>query len=227
MKKQLIQTVKALIAAVILSFGVSYAYAAWTGPTQAPPNGNTLAPINAGTTAQSKNGSLALGSSGAPAVTLDVTGNVGAGGAIFANDVDAGSFTLGGVTITTWPSGGVPSGAVEAFDLASCPAGWSEYISARDRTIIGSGLSYSRGATGGEAVHTLTINEIPPHTHNIGPLWAGGAGGGGATRIEAPWNTGDGGERLTTGYLTTNLTGGGQPHNNMQPYIALLFCKKN
>jgi microcystin-dependent protein len=35
----------------------------------------------------------------------------------------------------------------------------------RNRFIVGAGDEYSVGATGGEKYHTLTVNEIPSHTH--------------------------------------------------------------
>lgn len=105
MKQDILQTLKILVAAIILSFGASYVYA-WTSPAQAPLNGNTPAPVNIGASAQSKSGKLAIGSSATPAVTLDVTGNIGAGNAFFSKNVRANSFTLGGITITSWPSGG-------------------------------------------------------------------------------------------------------------------------
>ncbi len=35
----------------------------------------------------------------------------------------------------------------------------------KDRFLLGSGDTYTNGATGGEATHTLTTNEMPSHTH--------------------------------------------------------------
>src|SRR3990167_5791320 len=60
----LLQSLKILILALILSIGVTYVYA-WTGPTATAPGGNTLAPINVGATGQTKSGGLWLGSLGA------------------------------------------------------------------------------------------------------------------------------------------------------------------
>ncbi len=110
----------------------------------------------------------------------------------------------------------IPSGAVMAFNLASCPSGWSTYASAKDRVIVGSGSSYSLGKKGGAKTHTLTIAEMPKHRHaytNAG-------------------NFGGGGKHYPSGYSPQEMTytdyvGGNQPHNNMQPYIALLYCQKN
>ena len=52
--------------------------AAWTGPTQAPPDGNVAAPINVGTTGQVKNGGLGVN-------TLTVFGNSLFGGSTGSN----------------------------------------------------------------------------------------------------------------------------------------------
>ncbi len=66
------------------------------------------------------------------------------------------------------------------------------------------------GATGGEKTHTLTASEIPalpPIPQFIGDTDRGGS---------------------ASNYSLDNSTsfGGGQPHNNMQPYIVSLFIQK-
>jgi hypothetical protein len=112
--------------------------------------------------------------------------------------------------------------AVIAFDQP-CPNGWTEFTDAAGRVIIGVGrgeglTSRARGDTGGEEKHTLTVNEMPSHSHAI-------------FRPADPSNDDElfvaGGTIRRSGPLPTERTGGGQPHNNMQPYIALYFCKKD
>ncbi len=141
----------------------------------------------------------------------------------------------------------IPSGAVMAFNLAGCPSGWSTYTPAKDRVIVGSGSSYSRGATGGASTHTLTVAQMPSHTHSVtGTAASAGihthdfAGHPAGTNLgyikwnalsrSAVWYSGSissSGAHTHSVTGTAAATGGGAPHNNMQPYIALLYCQKN
>lgn len=63
-KKNITQTLKTVIFAVILIAGVNYAFAIdWTPPTENPRGGNTPAPINVSSGGQTKSGGLWLNSS--------------------------------------------------------------------------------------------------------------------------------------------------------------------
>ncbi len=59
-----------------------------------------------------------------------------------------------------------PSGAVMYFDLPSCPAGWSELVAARGRTLVG---LPSGGTTGGTVGSPLGNLENRSHTHAVDP----------------------------------------------------------
>ena len=74
------------------------------------------------------------------------------------------------------------------------------------------------GATGGEATHTLTVTEMPSHTHTTTGRYMSIDGG---TTLN---NYGGGG-----GYPyrnDINATGSDGAHNNMPPYLVSLPCIK-
>ncbi len=87
-------------------------------------------------------------------------------------------------------------------------------------TLIGQGANYPIGQSGGNANHTLTLDEMPNHSHTIHNGNFGSLG----TALE----TGDSGyiPYCTNDVFGTNGTdtaGGGKPHNNMQPYLVVYY----
>src|SRR3989344_2383584 len=91
---ELLQSVKILTLALVLSIGVQYASAAWIGPTAAPPNENASAPINVGATSQVKSGGLGVTNFLADSVTV--------GGTVNASAITAPKFCIGSSCITAW-----------------------------------------------------------------------------------------------------------------------------
>jgi len=81
------------------------------------------------------------------------------------------------------------------------------------RVLLGNGGGYTAGDTGGEATHTLTIDEMPSHHHTYDTH--NDVGGSGGARIVAATST-----------QNTGSTGGDQAHNNLQPYIVVYFWKR-
>lgn len=67
--------------------------------------------------------------------------------------------------------------------------------------------------TGGEKTHTLTINEIPRHSH---AGWWRKVNASGNTYVAGLSDAYDG----VAGASVASDTGGSQPHNNLQPYIT-------
>lgn len=78
------------------------------------------------------------------------------------------------------------------------------------------GGSYPFASSGGEATHDLTVSEIPPHNH----VWLD-TGTGASTETLFSNGTGFAGGNGTPSQWKTHNTGGGDPHNNMQPYKAV------
>ncbi len=88
------------------------------------------------------------------------------------------------------------------------------------------GSGHSLGQKGGEEAHTLAVNEMPGHDHALHATNDNG---------DTPIPTGNLLGAYANGYRNgTDLTdmvngtatnvGGGQNHENMQPYLALNFC---
>lgn len=62
------------------------------------------------------------------------------------------------------PSGTAPAGAVVFFELAACPAGWSESTLLAGRTVVGRPAG---GTLGGTVAASLTNLESRTHTHSV------------------------------------------------------------
>lgn len=96
----------------------------------------------------------------------------------------------------------------------------------RGRTPIHVGSSHTLGERGGEQAHTLSIAELPEHTHvmmgsqtNAGtPVPTGGV-------LAAASNVYSAANNLTALSASSSMNvGGSQAHLNMQPFLTLSFC---
>jgi len=76
------------------------------------------------------------------------------------------------------------------------------------------------GETGGEKTHTLTIDEMPSHNHNGGILTNNTVSGGARYYFNTAGTTN--GTNFSNSLNISN-TGGGQAHNNLQPYIVMNY----
>ena len=88
----------------------------------------------------------------------------------------------------------------------------------KDTFLLSAGDTYVAGATGGEATHTLTIDEMPSHNHDIAVYQSGST------------ETANGLVRQANGQISTGLyvryRGGNQPHNNMPPYLTVYMWQR-
>jgi hypothetical protein len=146
---------------------------------------------------------------------------------IATNDVCAngGSPCLSGAG-----GGGVPSGAVMFFNLASCPSGWTELTTARGRYVVGLPASGSLAGTAGTALSNLENRAVGQHTHGI-------TDPGHAHTYTPPvyTSTGSGSSKAGVGGATStssNPTGisiqnTGTVAGTNAPYIQLLACQKS
>ena len=87
------------------------------------------------------------------------------------------------------------------------------------RFLLGADSTYAAGSTGGEAEHTLTIDEMPRHNHEIDNLNASGSATPFMT-VQAQDKKGFGGN------VQTMYAGGNQPHNNLPPYLAVYMWRR-
>ena len=157
-------------------------------------------------------------------------------GALATSGTAADSSKLGGKTLAEIMLTLYPVGAVYISANSTSPAslfgGTWEQIHGRFLLASGSpdantddrfgnitgGWVANSGSTGGQDYHTLTVEEMPSHTHEsqyVKPE-AGYAAAGMMGSTEANWWSSD--------YI--RATGGGQKHNNMPPYLAVNMWKR-
>lgn len=128
------------------------------------------------------------------------------------------SLEINGKTIfdMVYPVGSVYV-SVNATNPSALFGGTWEQI--KDRFLLSAGATYKAGATGGEATHILTVDEMPRHNHSIDNLNASGSTTPYMT-VQAQEKKGYGGN------VQTFFTGGGQAHNNMPPYIVVYIWQR-
>lgn len=145
------------------------------------------------------------------------------------------NIVVNGKTLLDWTH---PVGSIYQSTVSTSPAtlfgGTWEQLSGR--FLIAANSTYSAGSTGGEASHTLTVNEMPSHEgHLVSNNYSGGSDVGTAKgkylaastmsdyeNDGRGWNLVSNNEIYPPGYSR----GGGQAHNNMPPYLAVYMWKR-
>lgn len=101
----------------------------------------------------------------------------------------------------------------------------------RGRIPIHVGSGHTLGERGGEQAHTLSIAELPTHTHTLtasstdgnAPVPFGPSAGNVLARtVNNIYGPSNNLTALVAGTITN--TGGSQAHLNMQPFLTLSFC---
>lgn len=129
-----------------------------------------------------------------------------------------------------------PVGSIYMSTVNKSPANWGlggiwtqilgKFLLSSDDFLNGNGVittkgSYHVGDTGGEETHTLTVDEMPSHTHSS-QTTVGWQTGGGNSVGRVTGNNGD-----YNGWPTTIYnTGGGLSHNNMPPYYTVYMWRR-
>jgi len=133
--------------------------------------------------------------------------------------------------------------SVNSTSPASLFGGTWEQI--KDKFLLSSGDTYSNGATGGEATHTLSTNEMPTHNHESKSLTGyvrtivyngnnspngivsknGSCANDRTMTSKSSGGFGAQGFNITATH-THNNNGGGQAHNNMPPYLTVNVWKR-
>ena len=172
----------------------------------------------------------------APTEVLDVDGNIKASGNVTAADPTADTHLatksyVDNINISiesAYPVGSIYMNATNATNPATLLGfgTWVAFGAGRVPVGINSGDTDFDTAeeTGGAKTHTLTESEMPAHTHR--PM----NGSGGSETNPLGSDTGFSGMDSRTNFISaTNLieeTGGGQAHNNLQPYIVVHMWKR-
>jgi len=121
-----------------------------------------------------------------------------------------------------YPVGSIYMTGDTAFDPNARFGGTWQQI--KDRFLLAAGDTYTTGDIGGESEHTLTISEMPQHTHKVL-----------ITSSSSPDHNWYYEYKTGSSKFTWNDTedatgiqnvGGSQPHNNMPPYQTVMVWKR-
>lgn len=152
--------------------------------------------------------------------------DINAGGTVYEVQMCVVSLTAGGVSeiITAAPSAGTNGLGVDDIFITFNPTSPAERFGGdweqiKDVFLLAAGDTYAVGSIGGEAEHTLTVDEIPSHQHTTkGAMVSTSSSGSSVMRSNDLSQAG------YTGY--TSYAGGGAAHNNMPPYMTVYMWRR-
>ena len=124
----------------------------------------------------------------------------------------------------------VPKGAIIIWSgsVNNIPSGWALCDGTNgtpnltDKFVLGAGGKYSVKDEGGKETHTLTVDEMPSHSHNF-TVYAYNVDSSGSGTLTGGTNKGN----IDGQYSgVTEEIGSSKPHNNMPPYYALCYIMR-
>ena len=130
-------------------------------------------------------------------------------GSIYLSVNDTDPATLFGGTWERISQGRFLIGA--GANVANTTDYWGAYPAGKE--------NFPAGEMGGEVEHTLTVDEMPPHTHSERLEWSN-------TKAWGLTGTGEGANAVVDQGSATEATGGGKPHSNMPPYLVVYMWKR-
>ena len=130
-------------------------------------------------------------------------------GAIYLSVTDANPAALFGGTWERISQGRFLIGA--GANVANSTDYWGEYPAGKE--------NFPAGEMGGEVEHTLTVDEMPSHTHSERLEWSN-------TKAWGLTGTGEGANAVVDQGGVTGATGGGKPHSNMPPYLVVYMWQR-
>ena len=161
-------------------------------------------------------------SAGALAVTnnLEIKGSLDIAGGLSAQSVSgAGTLPVGAIILWYGDAGSVPDG----WHICDGSAGTPDLS---ERFVIGADpegasftffLFYRQGTTGGAKEVTLSIDQMPEHSHDYSTR---------NTKSGLCWAGGNDGVWQHDGTSQSSAAGGNAPHENLPPYMALYYIKR-
>nr|DAU59930.1 MAG TPA: baseplate wedge protein [Caudoviricetes sp.] len=130
-------------------------------------------------------------------------------GAIYLSVTDANPAALFGGTWERISQGRFIIGA--GANAANTTDYWGEYPAGKE--------NFPAAEMGGEVTHTLTVDEMPSHTHSERLEWSN-------TKAWGLTGTGEGANAVVDQGGVTGSTGGGKAHSNMPPYLVVYMWKR-
>mgnify|MGYP004522840475 CR=1 FL=1 len=152
--------------------------------------------------------------------TQNVAGYVGEISLFADNQLRENHVWADGSTIdpAQWPD--LAAYAATAGWKTDSSTGWYKTPNLQGSFLLPSSSEHAVNTTGGEATHTLTVDEMPAHTHELSvgyrTLYMSADEGQSRKSGDLITESGSGAKSYTTA-----STGGDQPHNNMPPYYVV------